>query len=139
MSPDLSKNTFLSAMLNMILTQPFTHFRFDLVDLTRQFLVNLMPNLYQQVVEAFEAKNLVILLEKSQNILNLLWDLDELLGSHPDFLLGTWLKSAKSIPDLTENEQKLFEFNARNQITLWGPEAQCLKIPQKVSKMAIFF
>ena len=94
-----------------------------------------MPNLYYQAVQAFDAKNIEILLEKSQSILDLLWDLDELLGSHPDFLLGTWLKSAKSIPDLTGNEQKLFEFNARNQITLWGPEVQCLKISQKVSKM----
>ena len=97
-----------------------------------------MPNLYYQAVQAFDAKNIEILLEKSQSILDLLWDLDELLGSHPDFLLGTWLKSAKSIPDLTENEQKLFEFNARNQITLWGPEVQCLKISQKVSKMYVF-
>ena len=36
------------------------------------------------------------------------------------FLLGRWLNAAKRMAK-TPAEEKLFEFNARNQITTWGP------------------
>ena len=114
----------------MRLAQPFLY-RFDFVDLVRQFLVNLMPTFYHRAIQAFQAKNLDNLLENAQEILDLLLDLDSLLGSHPYFLLGSWLRDSKSIPGFSENEQKLFEFNARNQVTLWGPQGQILDYATK--------
>ena len=114
----------------MRLAQPFLY-RFDFVDLVRQFLVNLMPTFYHRAIQAFQAKNLDNLLENAQEILDLLLDLDSLLGSHSYFLLGSWLRDSKSIPGFSENEQKLFEFNARNQVTLWGPQGQILDYATK--------
>ena len=51
--------------------------------------------------------------------LELLMDMDELLGSNEHFLLGKWLNSAKTVPNATVEDIKLYEFNAKNQITLW--------------------
>ena len=49
--------------------------------------------------------------------------MDVLLGTDPHFLLGNWLEAAKAI-GTTDDEKKLYEYNARNQITLWGPTGQ---------------
>ena len=54
---------------------------------------------------------------------NLFTDLDTLLASNVNFLLGTWISDARnsalsmSPKTVTDN----LEFNARNQITMWGP------------------
>jgi len=37
--------------------------------------------------------------------------------------LGNWIHSAKSFAT-NESESNLYEFNARNQITLWGPDGE---------------
>lgn len=50
-------------------------------------------------------------------------DLDTLLASDSHFLLGTWLRDARSW-GMTEEESDLYEYNARNQITLWGPKGE---------------
>eukprot|EP00479_Gromia_sphaerica_P001284 TRINITY_DN11460_c0_g1_i1.p1 TRINITY_DN11460_c0_g1~~TRINITY_DN11460_c0_g1_i1.p1 ORF type:complete len:74 (-),score=12.80 TRINITY_DN11460_c0_g1_i1:10-231(-) len=52
-------------------------------------------------------------------MIDILGDLDELLRSNEFFLLGKWIQDARSIA--RPQDQNLFEFNARNQITLWGP------------------
>ena len=57
------------------------------------------------------------------DLLNLLEGMDVLLGTDPHFLLGNWLEAAKAI-GTTDDEKKLYEYNARNQITLWGPTGQ---------------
>lgn len=67
----------------------------------------------------------------AKNKFKLLYDdLEDLLASSPDFLLGKWLESAKkSAP--TPNERENFEFNARNQITLWGPNGEIVDYANK--------
>jgi len=46
-------------------------------------------------------------------------DMDKLLGTRQDFLLGRWLAAARR-NGITEQESDLYEFNARDLITLWG-------------------
>ena len=55
--------------------------------------------------------------------LQLLDDMDSLLSSNKYFLLGNWLKNAKAIGN-TIRAKRLYEYNARNQITLWGPRGE---------------
>ena len=50
-------------------------------------------------------------------------DLERILASNENFLLGTWLKDAKAL-GLDEMEKMNYEYNARNQITLWGPNGE---------------
>jgi len=45
------------------------------------------------------------------------------LASGNNFLLGTWLAQAKDIA-VNEEERRSYEYNARNQITLWGPNGE---------------
>lgn len=106
-------------------------FRRDLIDLTRQFLQNQADTLYLNIVSAFKRKtnwkqfNLM-----TENFLDLLNDLDSLLGTHNDFLLGNFLEGAKALAK-TDDERKQYEFNARNQITLWGDDGEILDYATK--------
>ena len=90
-----------------------------------------MPKFYEKATKAFEQKDLDSLLENSKEVLDLLLNLDDLLGSHEYFLLGKWLKEANSIPGSNENDRKLYEYNARNQITLWGPKGEIIDYATK--------
>lgn len=56
-------------------------------------------------------------------LLDLFDDLEAILASGSNFLLGTWLAQAKDMAD-DENERRSYEYNARNQITLWGPNGE---------------
>ena len=77
-------------------------------------------------MDAYGSKNAFALELAKMEFLDLLSNLDEVLGTNENFLLGTWLDLAKSIPDSTEEDKLLYEFNARNQITLWGPNGEIL-------------
>lgn len=98
-------------------------FNRDLVDLTRQFLQNRADALYLSIVDVYKKKNLIQFALLTQQFLDLLNDLDLLLATHNDFLLGNFLEAAKARA-FDDAERKQLEFNARNQITLWGPSGQ---------------
>ena len=66
-----------------------------------------------------------VLHENALVFLDILEDLDRILATNKNFLLGPWLESAKAMAT-NSRERKLYEFNARNQITLWGPDGQIL-------------
>ena len=66
-----------------------------------------------------------VLHENALVFLDILEDLDRILATNRNFLLGPWLESAKNLAT-NNREKKLYEFNARNQITLWGPYGQIL-------------
>ncbi|MCX7424850.1 MAG: alpha-N-acetylglucosaminidase [Planctomycetia bacterium] len=95
-------------------------YRFDLVHLTRQALSNLGEVLYTDVVDAYQAKDPRALAEASRRLLELIGDLDQLLATREDFLLGRWLEDAKRWAT-NDEEKRLYEHNARTIITLWGP------------------
>ena len=54
-----------------------------------------------------------------QRVIDLLRDLDDLVGTREEFLLGRWLDEARRW-GATLAERDLYEWNARNIITLWG-------------------
>ena len=114
--------SFIAVTLNDTLT--FNEmFRHDLIDLSRQFMQNQGDSLYLQIVDAYKKKNIFDLMKLRASFNGLLQDLDFLLGSHQDFMLGRFLESAKAVAS-NDDERKIFEYNARNQITIWGPSAQ---------------
>ena len=98
-------------------------FRFDLVDISHQFLVNFAGKLYADAMEAYQAKDILSLAGYKSELINRLNTLDTILGSNEHFLLGRqWLNPAKSIPGTNDEDKIQYEYNARNQITLWGTE-----------------
>jgi alpha-N-acetylglucosaminidase len=94
-------------------------FRFDLVDVTRQVLANYALPLQQRWVEAYRARDRVAFDTGSARFLRLIGDMDTLLRTRADFLLGPWLADARAWGK-TPAEKKLFEQNARDLLTLWG-------------------
>ena len=85
----------------------------------RQYLTNLAPSFYEGAIEAYRKNDTNDYKMNSTLFLELLMDMDELLGSNEHFLLGKWLNLAKTVPNGTVEDVKLYEFNAKNQITLW--------------------
>lgn len=94
-------------------------FRFDLIDVTRQVLANYAIVVQRKWVAAYRAKDEAKFNLHSQEFINLIDDLDGLLGAHPDFLLGKWVSDARKCGE-TAAQKDLYERNAKNLITLWG-------------------
>ena len=103
--------------------------QYDIVDIGRQVLVNLfvdMHTMYSLAYDKFASRGVNSTSELtglSAAMLNLLTDLDSLLGSNTNFLLGHWIVDARNSAASTspKNVSDNLEFNARNQITMWGP------------------
>jgi alpha-N-acetylglucosaminidase len=96
-------------------------YQLDAVNLVRQVLSNRGLALYRQMVAAFEAKDKSKFHISADAFLKLMRDQDTLLATRSEFLLGTWLAEAKAMAH-GNKERKLFEKNARTQITYWGPD-----------------
>jgi alpha-N-acetylglucosaminidase len=94
-------------------------YRYDVVNLTRQVLDQLGLPLVNDVEAAYDRKDRKALLAAEGQVEALLTDLDRLVGTRPEFLLGRWLADAKRWGK-TDSERRLYEWNARNLITLWG-------------------
>ncbi len=95
-------------------------YRYDLVNVVRQTMVNSARPIYQQILQAYTDKDRKRLAASGAALLALISDTDALLGTRREFLLGRWLADAKRWAT-NEEESRLYEWNARNQITLWGP------------------
>jgi alpha-N-acetylglucosaminidase len=94
-------------------------YQYDVVNLTRQALGQLAVPLVVQVESAYVKRDRVALMAAEQRILDLLADLDALVGTREEFLLGRWIADAKRWGK-TDAERRLYEWNARNIITMWG-------------------
>ncbi|KAM8836700.1 alpha-N-acetylglucosaminidase [Spinachia spinachia] len=106
-------------------------FRYDLVDVTRQVLQVLTTSFYQEITDAFRKQKLPeLLIAGGVLVHDLLPELNRLLSSDRNFLLGTWLERARSLA-LDEKEAQLYDMNARNQLTLWGPSSEILDYASK--------
>ncbi|XP_011087998.1 alpha-N-acetylglucosaminidase isoform X1 [Sesamum indicum] len=93
-------------------------YRYDLVDLTRQSLSKLANEVYLNAIHAFRDKDPKALSFHSLKFLQLTKDIDTLLAADDNFLLGTWLESAKKL-SVNAEETNQYEWNARTQVTMW--------------------
>ncbi|KAL3815103.1 hypothetical protein ACJIZ3_016371 [Penstemon smallii] len=93
-------------------------YRYDLVDLSRQSLSKLANEVYLNAIYAYRDKDAKALSFLSMKFLQLIKDIDKLLAADDNFLLGTWLESAKKL-SLNADEKKQYEWNARTQVTMW--------------------
>lgn len=94
-------------------------FQFDLVDLTRQVLANAALPLQQKFVAAYRNKDLATFKNYSQQFIALIENMDRLLATRKEFLLGRWIADARRW-GTTAKEKALYEMNAKDLITLWG-------------------
>lgn len=94
-------------------------YQFDVVDVSRQVLANYALVLQKKWVGAYRSKDEQKFKMYTQEYIRLIEDLDGLLASHQDFLLGKWVADARKC-GTTKAEKDLYEQNAKNLITLWG-------------------
>ncbi|MEN8202828.1 MAG: alpha-N-acetylglucosaminidase [Bacteroidota bacterium] len=91
-------------------------YRYDVVNLGSQMLVNHFPVLLDRFTEAYEQKDLTAMKATGEQMKALFADVDQLLSSHQSFLLGHWLSDARSFGK-DEQEADFYEYNARVILT----------------------
>ncbi len=102
-------------------------FRFDLVDVSRQVLANLATAIHERAVAAYWRKDAADLrARRAARFLELMDDMEALLSTRGEFMLGCWIKKATDWAT-TDDERKLYEWNARTQITMWGDRTTMLR------------
>ena len=94
-------------------------YRYDLVDVTRQVLADWSSSLHREVVKAYRSGSPEDFRCSASRFMELISDMDRLLSTREEFLLGRWLESAKAM-GTSPQEKSLYERNARNLLTLWG-------------------
>ena len=92
---------------------------YDLVDITRQALADQARLQYQHVIADYKAFAIEDFKRSSERFLHMLLLQDSLLATRPEFRLGHWTQAAINC-GTTSEEQQLYEWNARVQITTWG-------------------
>ncbi|MDD3079293.1 MAG: alpha-N-acetylglucosaminidase [Paludibacter sp.] len=93
-------------------------YQFDLVNLTRQLLGNYGMVLYHKMMKAYQQKDGDDFHRISEEFLTLGSELDSLLGTRHEFLLGRWLADARNM-GRSQIEKRYFERDAREIITTW--------------------
>ena len=71
-------------------------FQYDLVDITRQVLANYALIVHEKFVQAYRDKDSGAFKKYSDEFLQIITDMDSLLGTRKDFLLGQWISDARS-------------------------------------------
>lgn len=97
-------------------------FYYDLVDVTRQALQYRAEQLYLNILENRMSTIWDFNATISQ-FLDVMTDMQNILGTNDHFSATTWLDSAKSFAT-DASESYIYELNSRNQITLWGPNGE---------------
>ena len=93
-------------------------YRFDLCDVGRQVLADLGTRYDQQIIAAYHKQDAEVVRTLSHKMLGLIQDMNTLVGTRHEFLLGVWLADARSW-GTTKVEKDLCERNARELLTTW--------------------
>ncbi|MET9746730.1 MULTISPECIES: alpha-N-acetylglucosaminidase [Streptomyces] len=94
-------------------------YRFDLVDVARQALSNRSRSLLPEIKAAYDAGDVSRFRAGAAEWKDDLMLLDRLLATDSRFLLGRWLRDARSW-GRTAAERDAAEFDARSILTTWG-------------------
>jgi len=95
------------------------NFQYDLVDICRQAIADRARQVYHQAMTDFKNYDALAFHRHSQQFLGLLLLQDSLLATRAEFRVGHWTEQAKRIAQ-NDEEARLYEWNARVQITTWG-------------------
>ncbi|KAI0858666.1 glycoside hydrolase family 89 protein [Xylaria cubensis] len=108
-------------------------YQYDLVDWTRQVLGNAFIPLYEQLITTYttvedSSSRNHGLKSQGKKLTQLLLTLDAVLATNEDFRLSTWIKTARATANTSDPNHSaaadFLEYQARNQVTLWGPTGQ---------------
>ncbi|MGM9478269.1 alpha-N-acetylglucosaminidase [Pedobacter sp. GSP4] len=94
-------------------------FQYDIVDVTRQVMANYAMVIHHNFATAYYKNNIPAFKAESQKFIQLIDDMDQLLATRKDFMLGPWVNQARTWGN-TPSEKALYEMNAKDLISLWG-------------------
>ncbi|KAI0785331.1 alpha-N-acetylglucosaminidase [Irpex lacteus] len=100
-------------------------FVFDVTEVSRQLLANRFLYKYNDLIAAWSGTNTssADVSRIGAIMVDILHDLDALLYTNENYLFSTWIADAKQWGEGDTTYQSYLEYQARNQITLWGPTA----------------
>ncbi|KAF8530887.1 alpha-N-acetylglucosaminidase [Gautieria morchelliformis] len=108
--------------------QAVPEFAYDVVDVARQLLANRFLDVYEVLVARYntETDTAEAVAAAGNPLLTILSELDRLLLTNEHFLLSSWIRDARNWANGPNKSQyaAYLEYNARNQITLWGPDGE---------------
>ncbi|ORX34236.1 tim-barrel domain-domain-containing protein [Kockovaella imperatae] len=97
-------------------------FHYDLVDVARQVFMNAGDKMYRTMIASWKHGNQKAEIESAgRSIVDLLKDVNRILGTDDHFLLSSWIADARSWSDDSAT-QDFYEFQCRNQISIWGTQ-----------------
>ncbi|CAG8888802.1 unnamed protein product [Penicillium egyptiacum] len=101
-------------------------YQHDMVDVTRQVMDNAFIPLYSDLIESYNNSRSTrdTFAQQGEKLLQILTDMDSILLTNRNFRLSTWIDSARAWANGNKTEMAFLEYNARNQITLWGPNGE---------------
>jgi len=121
--PRYSQDTLIMALDELLACPDRYHkletYSFDLVNLTRQALSPLALKWIRETEKAYHGHDPAAIRKYRDLFCGLITDMDDLLSTRREYLLGLWTENAKSWAS-TPEESALLEWNARNLVTLWG-------------------
>jgi len=115
--PQTMKDAWAFLVMDDIFDTASKAYQYDVVDFGRQVISNAFLTDYEVLMAAVKLKDIDLVTSISNRMLSQMDDLDTHLSCDENWLLGPWLERAKAWGESPE----WLEFNARNQITLWGP------------------
>lgn len=114
------------ALLRADLDSP--NYYYDLADVARQALTDYSQTLLAGIRLAYQSGDTASFASDRDRFLDLMLDIDSILCTVPQFMLGNWTESARHIadevPGTTEADRNWLDLdNARTLITTWYDEA----------------
>ena len=97
----------------------YDNFAYDIVDITRQAIADRARVVYHQSIADFKSHSVEAFEEHRREFLTLLLMQDSLLSTRREFCVGRRIEQARALAH-TPEESRLYEWNARVQITTWG-------------------
>jgi alpha-N-acetylglucosaminidase len=111
---------FKTALPELLKSAPrLRNISYDLVDIARQTLANEGRLLLPQIKAAFDDKDRERFARMTRRWLQLMDLQEQLLATHPAFMVGTWLKYVE-LWGSTPDERLRLQFDARSILTTWG-------------------
>jgi alpha-N-acetylglucosaminidase len=82
-------------------------FQYDLMDITRQVLANYALSVHAKLVISYRNKDRAAYKKYSMEFLEIISDLDSLLGTRKDFLLGKWISDARGFVGIARRKSTI--------------------------------
>ena len=108
------------------------NYYFDLIEISRQALMDYAYYLLKDIKKSYDEGDVKDFKKQRDAFLSLILDIDALLNTNKNFMLGNWTQMARDIADelgeTAEVDKDWLELNnARTLITTWGDEVNANK------------